>query len=445
MKKLIFVLTTLLIGSAVWAQGSKLSDLPSLSAPSNADLFYVVDGGKSKKLAFSGLQPTVFDQTFFSKVTSPATDQDDYLYFWDDNVGDARMIKFNSILDFSASGIYVNELTSIGDDDYTIIWDETANEAKRVNWYNFWRDITDVDLLFDDSESSDNIIIADSIYADWTGSSGGNLVISNSFGAASSFDCDQSTILGISAGLSLTSGDRNTMVGYYAGSGLTSGENNVFIGNEAGAVFSTGSNNICIGYQADPPSNDSYRIIIGSDGTNDFIDGDASEETLHLDVEELTSQTSDDNTGFHLTKTVYKTIGYPGHSSTDYTWTANGNTSQQVITLTDIVPAYAKVLDVVMITTTNCRYGGNTDDTFVAEGGTSSSGSQLWSDADLDDVGDIGEVGTGSAYEIATSSSSASLYISGTPGLDWDGMISGDWVVAVTYTDYQILIDDSGL
>ena len=57
----------------------------------------------------------------------------------------------------------------------------------------------------------------------------------------------QNSILGISAGSSLTSGINNTIVGYNAGSSLTSGNNNIIIGSGANTSTTTISNEITLG------------------------------------------------------------------------------------------------------------------------------------------------------------------------------------------------------
>ena len=57
----------------------------------------------------------------------------------------------------------------------------------------------------------------------------------------------QNSIIGISAGTSLTSGINNTILGYNTATSLTSGNNNIIIGSNANSSTSTISNEITLG------------------------------------------------------------------------------------------------------------------------------------------------------------------------------------------------------
>lgn len=72
------------------------------------------------------------------------------------------------------------------------------------------------------------------------------------------------TLVGVSAGIGLTSGDSNVMLGDFAGSGIAGASNrNVFIGYQTG-FGASGVNNTLLGWQAGLSlGNGSYNVVIG--------------------------------------------------------------------------------------------------------------------------------------------------------------------------------------
>ena len=57
--------------------------------------------------------------------------------------------------------------------------------------------------------------------------------------------------------------ENNTVLGLTAGSSLTSGDSNVFIGNDAGLTYTTGARSVAVGYQAGINTNANDIVVIG--------------------------------------------------------------------------------------------------------------------------------------------------------------------------------------
>ena len=83
------------------------------------------------------------------------------------------------------------------------------------------------------------------------------------------------TVLGIDAGIALTSGTKNTFFGNDAGKSITTGQRNTIIGMQAGDANSTGNRNVFIGNAAGGSSSDGgENTIIGT-----FAFGSATRDT----------------------------------------------------------------------------------------------------------------------------------------------------------------------
>ena len=130
-------------------------------------------------------------------------------------------------------------------------------------------------------------------------------------------------------------------------------------------------------------------------------------------------------------KTKRVTIGHVAGGA-NYNWATAANTTEQVLTIADVIPAFAKLVDVQLITTEAVTPAITT---FVVEIGTSSSGNQIAASATCFAVNTIIESAVAGAPLLATSASAASLYLAGTPGANWAGMVAGHWTLLVTYID----------
>ncbi len=72
------------------------------------------------------------------------------------------------------------------------------------------------------------------------------------------------TFVGLSSGLSITTGTNNTALGRLAGTSLSTGSNNMLIGTSAGRFLVSGSNNTYIGADAGVNATGSNNMFIGS-------------------------------------------------------------------------------------------------------------------------------------------------------------------------------------
>jgi hypothetical protein len=130
--------------------------------------------------------------------------------------------------------------------------------------------------------------------------------------------------------------------------------------------------------------------------------------------------------------TVSKTIGGVGVAACDFNFATAANTSEQVIDLGAIVPAKARILDVV--TFTNSVFTGAT--TLVAETGVTSSGAELIGSATIYASNAITSLTHALGFNTAPSASAAHVYVSATPGANWSLVTAGKVTVYVTYIAY---------
>jgi hypothetical protein len=130
--------------------------------------------------------------------------------------------------------------------------------------------------------------------------------------------------------------------------------------------------------------------------------------------------------------TISKTIGGVGVAACDFNFATATNTSEQVIDLGAIVPAKARILDVV--TFTNSVFTGAT--TLVAETGVTSSGAELVASATIYAANAITSLTHALGFNTAPSASAAHIYVAATPGANWSLVTAGKVTVSVTYIAY---------
>jgi len=142
--------------------------------------------------------------------------------------------------------------------------------------------------------------------------------------------------------------------------------------------------------------------------------------------------------GLSLAKiiTVTKTIGAVGVTGCDFNFVTAANTTQQVIDLGVIVPAKARVIDVVM--QTDITWAGTSITAFTCEGGNSSSGAQFFADTDIITAGALAQTAVGADFTwVAINASATHVYIGGAPtGANWSALLAGKASVYVTYIAY---------
>jgi hypothetical protein len=127
------------------------------------------------------------------------------------------------------------------------------------------------------------------------------------------------------------------------------------------------------------------------------------------------------------------TIGHPGSTNTRYAFTSAANTDEQVIECSSLIPAFARVQDVVLICTEATTAGITT---LVADIGTASGGAELVGSATIFAKDAIIQTDHSTWTKPAISASAQSVFVNATPGANWSGMAAGEWVLLVTYLDY---------
>jgi hypothetical protein len=93
---------------------------------------------------------------------------------------------------------------------------------------------------------------------------GGSTNVGIGIGALQNVTGIQNTVVGPSAGVSITSANNNVFLGYSAGR-RTTGSNNLYLGTSVASTSGSGNQNIVIGYDLFPPSiNGSNQLNIGN-------------------------------------------------------------------------------------------------------------------------------------------------------------------------------------
>ena len=134
--------------------------------------------------------------------------------------------------------------------------------------------------------------------------------------------------------------------------------------------------------------------------------------------------------------TVTKTIGAIGVAGCDFNFATAANTTQQVIDLGSIVPARARVIDVIM--QTDVTWAGTSITAFTCEAGNASSGNQFFADTDIITAGLIAQTAVGAGFTlVAVNAAATKVYIGGAPtGGNWSALLAGKATVYVTYIVY---------
>ena len=130
---------------------------------------------------------------------------------------------------------------------------------------------------------------------------------------------------------------------------------------------------------------------------------------------------------------VTKTIGAVGVAGCDYNFVTAANTTQQIINLGAIVPAFARIISVDFIT--DVLWAGTSITVFTVEAGNSSSGAQFFADTDLILANAIGQPAVGAGYTLlAISKDPTTVYVSAAPtGGNWSALTAGKGTVVITY------------
>lgn len=150
----------------------------------------------------------------------------------------------------------------------------------------------------------------------------------------------------------------------------------------------------------------------------------------HIDL--MTKQVNEGFASRAIT-TVKKTIGAVGVADCDFNFATAAGHAAQNIDLGAIVPAKARVLDVVVFTKT--AFATATSLTVAA--GNASGGTQFFTGVDHIAANTITAPATGASYLTAPSASATHVWVSGDPdsGTTWAAITEGELEVYVSYID----------
>ena len=130
-----------------------------------------------------------------------------------------------------------------------------------------------------------------------------------------------------------------------------------------------------------------------------------------------------------MIRTVVKTIGHPGETTTDYAFDGDADSNAQNLEIEDIIPTNARVIDVVLITTEAW------DDGIDMAAGNASAGTQYFTATAMETLADIGQPTTGAEFQVAINAAITSVWIQGNPDNNWEDITTGECSVIVTYID----------
>ena len=143
-----------------------------------------------------------------------------------------------------------------------------------------------------------------------------------------------------------------------------------------------------------------------------------------------------DSNGVYITGvavcTIKKTIGGVGVIGCDFNFASANNTTAQNIDLGAIIPAYARVIDVVTIT--NSTFTGATS--LAATVGSSSGGNQYITSSTIYAATAIASSASGAALAVAPSASATHAWLGATPGSNWSNVTAGKVSVYFSYIDF---------
>jgi len=155
----------------------------------------------------------------------------------------------------------------------------------------------------------------------------------------------------------------------------------------------------------------------------------AGVETLEFESNASCSKAS----AWGILRTSIVTIGHVGETTTDWAFTTAANTTQQAIGA-DTIPAYARILDVCIITTQ--AVAGITT-SFTVRVGTSDNSDIYGVNTDMKAVNALIGGDASEAILEMPSSSVVVIHVSATPSTEnWSAMSAGEFSLITTYLDY---------
>jgi hypothetical protein len=191
----------------------------------------------------------------------------------------------------------------------------------------------------------------------------------------------------------------------------------------------TGSANgtqFSIGVTPNDSTSIATALVVGNDG--DMTLG-GTEKTGTYDI--YAANFYQNSSIGNLTKTKKVTIGYNG-SGADFEFTAAADTTEQNLSLTNLLPAFAQLVSAIIVSTENISVGITSLNLAL---GTTSSGEEIITAGDNDTLNDILE-SSGSVPIVATTATLRNIYLQGNiVGANWSTLSAGQWYVNLTYTD----------
>lgn len=180
-------------------------------------------------------------------------------------------------------------------------------------------------------------------------------------------------------------------------------------------------------------------INAGSSGIT-FSD-DSITNVGDIACDDITSD-ADTDVVISAVKAIVKTIDVDDDASTDdYQFDDDAaNTTEQVITLTNIVPAWAEVVSVQV----RCIETVTGSQSMSIDVGTASGGDQVLAAASPDTANDLLATAAAESPELASAAAARSLYVNATPGGNWSTLDAGRWAIIITYIDYGAAYTQSG-
>lgn len=179
-----------------------------------------------------------------------------------------------------------------------------------------------------------------------------------------------------------------------------------------------------------------YNVVENNYLTSGQTGGKIKQEYINKSKNRVTEGSGD-------VKTKLFTIGTPGDTKQDYTFTSVANTTEQVITLIDALPRRCRVIGLEMVNVETLTSSGGAVD-ITLEAGTSSSGAEFISALSCNNYAEV--VGIIDATKPATvrmiwSGESdtyfSNIYITGLPTQNWNTLTEGKWEVYLTYIDLR--------
>ena len=180
-------------------------------------------------------------------------------------------------------------------------------------------------------------------------------------------------------------------------------------------------------------------INAGSSGIT-FSD-DSITNVGDIACDDITSD-ADTDVVISAVKSIVKTIDVNDDASTDdYQFDDDAaNTTEQVITLTNIVPAWAEVVSVQV----RCLETVTGSQSMSIDVGTASGGDQVLAAASPDTANDLLATAAAESPELASAAAARSLYVNATPGGNWSTLDAGRWAIIITYIHYGAAYTQSG-